>query len=203
MALTIKETEVEEYAAEIEKTMKSGKIAVYPTETCYGIGCIISSRASVDRIFHLKKRPRSNPLPVIAASLEMMDKYAVVTSAAEKLFNAFMPGPLTLLLDRRRTVPEWFPGEKIGIRVPGNETARKLCKLAGEPLISTSANISGERQFYEIKQVMKTFERKIGLIIDAGDLPYNTPSTIYDVEHKRILRKGKIPVKEIEEALSK
>ena len=203
MTLIIKENEVQERSAEVENTLKSGKIAVYPTETCYGLGCRISARASVGGIYALKRRPRDTPLPVIAADIEMMGEYAVMTGGAEKLAEAFMPGPLTLVLRRTRKVPEWFPGEKIGIRVPGDKTARLLCELAGEPLVSTSANISGERQFYEIEKAVQAFERKAGLIIDAGDLGYNKPSTIYDVEHSRVVREGNIRKEQIEEALSR
>lgn len=201
MALIIKENSIESYSEEIRDALRNGKIAVYPTETCYGIGCIITSRAGVDGIFHLKKRSKSNPLPVIATDIEMINKYAVVTSAAEKLIKMFMPGPLTLLLDRKRSVPRWFPGEKIGIRIPGRETTRLLCELAGQPIISTSANIAGKRQFYEIAQAIKAFERKAAIIIDAGNLPFNQPSTVFDVEHNRVLRRGKITAEQIAKVL--
>jgi len=202
MAFEVKENALRENSSKIAGILQKGGIAVYPTETSYGIGCGISHRAAVERIFLLKKRPKSQPLPVIAANQEMMEEFAVVVSAAEKLVEKFMPGPLTLILDRKRSVPEWFPRKTIAIRIPGNETARELCRLAGEPVVSTSANISGERQFYEIKQALKEFEKKVNLIINAGDLEYNTPSTLFDVEHRRMVREGKIKKEQIDEALS-
>jgi len=201
MVSEIKENALRENSSEIAEILQKSGIVVYPTETSYGIGCGVSHRAAVERIFLLKKRPKSQPLPVIVADLEMMEEYAVVVKAAEKLVEEFMPGPLTLILDRKRSVPGWFPGETLAVRIPGNETARELCRIAGEPIVSTSANISGERQFYEIKQVLKTFERKVELIIDAGDLEYNTPSTLFEVEHRRMLREGKISLKEIMDAI--
>lgn len=203
MVLIIKENELQERSAEVENTLKSGKIAIYPTETCYGLGCRISARASVEGIYVLKRRPRDMPLSVIAADIEMMGEYAVMTGGAEKLAEAFMPGPLTLVLRRTRKVPEWFPGEKIGIRVPSSETARELCEIAGSAIVSTSANRSGEKQFYDIASVKRAFERKVGLIIDAGDLEWNRPSTVFDMEHNRVLRKGKITEEEIKGVLGK
>ncbi len=203
MVFEVKENALQENASKIAEILQKGGIAVYPTETSYGIGCGISHRAAVERIFLLKKRPKSQPLPVIAADQEMMEEYAVVVSAAEKLVEEFMPGPLTLILGRKRKVPDWFPGETIAVRIPGNKTARELCRLAEEPIVSTSANISGERQFYEIKQVLREFGKKVSLIIDAGDLEFNQPSTLYDVEHTRVVRKGKISKEQIEEALSR
>ena len=203
MTTIIKENELESRRGEIAEILQKGGIMAYPTETSYGIGCGISHRAAVDKVFLLKKRPKSQPLPVIVADREMMEEYAVVVGAAEKLVEAFMPGPLTLILNRKRSVPEWFPGETIAIRIPGSEAARELCRLAGEPIVSTSANISGQKQFYEIRQVQREFDRKAGLIIDGGDLEYNKPSTVYDVEHARVLREGRISKEQIEEALAK
>jgi len=197
MTLIIKETALHERRLEAENALKEGKIAVYPTETCYGIGCLISARASVGRIYALKKRPKDQPLSVIAANTEMMGEYAVMTGDAEKLAEKFLPGPITLLLQRTRKVPEWFPGDKIGIRVPSSGTAKTLCEIAGEPIVSTSANISGERNLYAFQDVRRTFERKVGLIIDGGDLDWNKPSTIYNVEHKRVTRKGPVSLDEI------
>lgn len=201
MAIVIKKNRFKKNPEKAEKLLKEGKIAIYPTETCYGVGCIISSKKAVEKIYKLKKRPRHSPLLIVAADIEMMKEYAVLGEKGERIVKGFMPGPLTLVIKKTERVPEWFKGERIGIRIPSNKIARTLCTLAREPIVSTSANLSGEKPIYEIEKIKRLFEKKVDLIIDAGNLEQNKPSTVFDLGREKILRKGPISREKIEKTV--
>ena len=175
----------------------SDLVLIYPTETCYALGCRISSKKGIERIYGIKERERGKQLPVIACSLEMAEKYCELEKNARKLANEFMPGPLTLVVKKK------CGSGSIAFRVSGNEIARKLCKAAGEPLISTSANISGEREIYSGEEAIEKLGEKVDVIIDAGELAREKPSTVYNVENGRVLREGPVDKEEILKALEK
>ncbi len=203
MALVVEKNALISGSQNVKKLLKSGKLALYPTETCYGIGCIISSKKGLERVYEIKNRPKNEPVLVIAADLGMAGEFAVFSPQAKRLAEAFWPGPLTLLLERAEKVPDWFPGKKIAIRVPGNKTARKLCEIAGGPLVSTSANKPGKPQLYDFSKAEKEFGKKIDLLIDGGVLKKNAPSTLFDSKEKRVLREGEIKLEQIREVLEK
>jgi len=198
MALIVLENSIESEQKKLAEALKCGKIAIYPTGTCYGIGCGLTHEDAVWRIFEIKSRKKSQPLSVVAASKEMIAEFAVLDEKTERLIDSFMPGPLTLLLERSDKVPSWFPGEKIGIRVPENKTARKLSELVGEPIISTSANYSGKEPIYSSEKAITEFGKSVDIIVDAGSLEINAPTTVFDPSQNKILRKGKISLEEIQ-----
>ena len=173
--------------------LKEGKVIVYPTETCYALGCDATNEKACKRIFEIKKRSKEKKLPIIVANLKMAKEYAYFNKDALKLAKAFWPGPLTLLLKKKRKLSR-FVGK--GIRVSSNQIARELSKKLGKPIVATSANISGRENCYSIKEVLKQ-GIKADLYLDAGKLKKVKPSTIFDVEKRVIVRKGPISLKEI------
>ena len=173
--------------------LKKGKVIVYPTETCYALGCDATNEKACKRIFEIKKRSKKKKLPIIVANLKMAKEYAYFNKDALKLAKAFWPGPLTLLLKKKRKLSR-FVGK--GIRVSSNSIARELSKKLGKPIVATSANISGRENCYSIKEVLKQ-GIKADLYLDAGKLKKVKPSTIFDVEKRVIVRKGPISLKEI------
>lgn len=128
--------------------LKRGGIVVYPTESSYAIGCLIDNLKGIKRIYRLKKRSKLKALPVIAADKGMIEKYAVLDEKAERLIHNFMPGRLTLVLEKRKNVPKELSEKGLAFRIPENEIARELCRKAGKPIIATSANVSGEEAIY-------------------------------------------------------
>jgi L-threonylcarbamoyladenylate synthase len=173
--------------------LKEGKVIVYPTETSYALGCDATNDKACKRIFRIKKRSKEKKLPIIVANLKMAKEYAYFNKDALKLAKAFWPGPLTLLLKKKRKLSR-FVGK--GIRVSSNPIARELSKKLGKPIVATSANISGRENCYSIKEVLKQ-GIKADLYLDAGKLKKVKPSTIFDVEKRVIVRKGPVSLKEI------
>jgi L-threonylcarbamoyladenylate synthase len=177
--------------------LKEGKVIVYPTETSYALGCDATNDKACKRIFRIKKRSKEKKLPIIVANLKMAKEYAYFNKDALKLAKTFWPGPLTLLLKKKRKLSR-FVGK--GIRISSNPIARELSKKLGKPIVATSANISGRENCYSIKEVLKQ-GIKADLYLDAGKLKKVKPSTIFDVEERKIIREGPISFKKIMKAL--
>lgn len=189
--ISVNDKEAMKLALEI---LSSGGMIIYPTETCYGLGADATNDKAVKKIIDIKKRSKSKKISVAFSDIRMAKDYLVVTKRAEKLIKAFMPGPLTLIVESKKK-------KRVGFRIPGNEFALRLIKKFGKPITATSANISGEGELYKIKDVIKTFDKKVELILDSGNLSKTKPSTVYCVVEDRILRKGPVSEKKIREVL--
>lgn len=178
--------------------LKQGGIIIYPTESSYGIGADALNIKAVKRIFRIKGRSRGKHVPVIVGNARTASKYYHVDSRAKKLIRKFIPGPLTLIPENKYPAPL----KKIlgGFRIPSHPFALTLAKKFKKPVTATSANISGEKPLYRIKDVIRTFGTSVDLIIDSGNLPQRKPSTIYDVARKKVLRRGPVSGKEIKNA---
>ncbi len=179
--------------------LKKNGVIIYPTETSYGIGCKLTDINSIKRIREIKQ-DRIKPFLIIVADKKMAENYAEINSEAEKLLNAFK-GHLTLIVPKKNKIPEEVSKEKIALRISSNETALGIVKELNEPIISTSANLSGKKPIYSFDKAVKVLSKKVDFIIDDGILEENKPSTIYYVKEKKIIRQGKITLKEIEKVL--
>jgi len=176
--------------------LRRGRIIAYPTETAYGLGCNLDNAKVVSRIYRLKRRPKGKLLSVIVGSAAIAKQHVKLDDRTHKLVRKFMPGPLTLVsFSKGKGSLAW--------RIPSHWFALELSKRFGKPIISTSANISGRQTPYKIDDVKRTFDGKVDVIIDGGNLPKRTPSTIFDVNTMKILRKGPIPKSAILAALRK
>ncbi|MEW6295457.1 MAG: L-threonylcarbamoyladenylate synthase [Candidatus Diapherotrites archaeon] len=193
MAEIIKAKELNKRALKkiIEK-LRKGSTIIYPTETCYGIGCSIKSKKAIERIYSIKGRKKGKPFPILFAAMKNAGKIAVITREAEKLAGRFMPGPLNLIVEKKGS-----KGSTICFRIPGNKIAFALAKGLNEGLISTSCNKSGEKEAYSARKAIKEFSGKVDIIIDAGPLPKRKPSTVYDIKAGKALREGKIKERKI------
>ena len=187
-------------------TMRNGGVVIYPTETVYGIGCIPSDPDATMRICEIKGRAE-NPLPLVCSDIEMARKVVQFNATAEKLAEAFWPGPLMFILPSKVVYPMWVThGKKtLGLRVPGAEVPRKLAQLAGGVMVSTSANISGEPPAITATEANSQTGFKVDVVVDGGPSPGGTPSTILDLSGKEmwILRSGPITGSQIMEALKR
>jgi L-threonylcarbamoyladenylate synthase len=175
---------------------KSGVI-VFPTETAYGLGAIVSSKKAIERIKKIKGRKKNKPLPVIVSSKEMAAKYCELNKKALKLMKEFMPGPLSLVVKKKALLPDFVSKETVCFRISSNKTARALCRKTGKAIVSTSANLSGEKEVYSGKKALKVLGKKVDLVIDAGRIPKKRVSTIFDVEKEKVLRQGPVSEKRI------
>ena len=199
MALVVR-IKKENYNFAIKKAvdaLRNGKIIIYPTETSYGLGAKAKNRKAVERIHSIKGQSKNKPISIIVPNTATAKKFGKISKEAEKLLKKFMPGPLTLIVEKKKSVPEELSGRGIAFRISSNKIANDLCKDLGTAITATSANLHGEEPIYSAKEAVKKFADKVDLIIDAGDLPKKATSTLYDVESGRVLRKGKIKEKEI------
>jgi L-threonylcarbamoyladenylate synthase len=134
------------------------------------------------------------------ADLEMWKEYAYVTKEAEVLVATFMPGPLTIVLRKKKTVPDLLNPLALAARIPGHSVALGLVKKTGFPITSTSANISGQPATYSVEDLDASVRSAADVVLDAGPLPIARPSTIIDlteVNKPRIVRKGPISEEDI------
>ncbi len=163
------------------KVVKDGGIVVFPTDTVYGIGCDPYNEKSVDRIYQIKKRPKSKPFPVLTFSINMATKIVDFDNDSKKIAERFWPGPLTLVLKLKdeRLRKTLNLQEKIAVRVPNNKCLLNLLKNT-KFLIGTSANNSGEDSFTnsdDCYQKMNGFD----VFLDDGDIKDGKESTILEM----------------------
>jgi len=192
----------------IARVVMNGGVILYPTDTIYGLGCDAFNEKAIRRVFRIKERSPDNPALVLVRNISMVrDLVKSIPPFASLLMKRYWPGPLTLLFHAGVKMSSQILSEdgKIGIRIPQNNFCLKLIAGTGNPLVSTSANISGEPVNPVISVLIKTFTAKVDLIIDAGDLSTVVPSTIVDVTGPIpvIMREGAIPAAEIWRVLRK
>ncbi len=185
------------------KALKTGNLIVYPTDTLYALGTDIFNDDAVKRVFEVKKRPSSNPLSVAVANFDAITKIAYTNDVVKKVVERFLPGPLTIILQKKDPVSNVITSglDKIAVRIPKNDIALDLLSAFG-PLTVTSANIHGKKTPYVIKEIMMQFSTNISVYLDDGRLDAK-PSTIVDLtsEKPTIVRKGSITREEILDAI--
>jgi L-threonylcarbamoyladenylate synthase len=181
-------------ASEIIK--KSG-IVIYPTETVYGIGANIFSSTALEKVFAIKERDKNKPVSVAVSDLKMMEDLVYIGEKERRFIEKFLPGPVTVVMKKKEKVPDLLTsGSKLlGIRFPAHESTIKLIQLAGVPITSTSANISGEPPPASVDEIRISAD----YIIDGG-ICKGEPSTVVDLVNLKIIRKG-ARYDEVEEAL--
>ncbi len=170
---------------EAVRSLKDGGIVIYPTETCYGIGCDALDEEAIERIYDIKRRPRDKPLTAIVADLRMAKRYCEPSELEERVCNRFMPGPLTLVAHKRERVPDAL-NEDFVFRVPDHAVSRKLSHGIDGPVVATSANLSGEPSSYRIEDIDPAVREAADVILDDGELNHDPPSTIIDLEDGRM-----------------
>lgn len=184
------DTDIETAAAAITQ----GEAVVYPTETVYGIGADATTADAVRRIFAIKGRPRSKPLSVGVADHAMLTQYVTPTDREAAFLDRFLPGPVTVLLDRDDDGA--FPDvlvdgrETVGIRIPDNAVARELARRAG-PITATSANESGTPSVRRLDALDASITDAAGAVVDTGKTP-GGESTVVDIATGKIHRRGSL-----------
>ena len=178
----------------------NGKCIVYPTDTLYGLGAQVSNDQAITSIYNIKKRPLSLPLPIAVANMSMLKSCVHLTPLAIKLSHHFFPGKITLVCEKKDLISDRISSGKktVAIRIPDDSIALSIIKKTG-PLVSTSANIHGQKTPETISEIRKLFKPGIvEVFVDDGPRK-GKPSTIVDVtgSHPKILRTGSIPENEI------
>lgn len=178
-------------------SLRRGGVIAHATETCYGFACDIFNRRALTSLYKIKKMPSQKPVSILVSDFASAKKYGKFSPMAQKLAKKYWPGPLTIIVKRKKSLPSFLnPGIKtIGIRVPAHVLSIKLVKAFGGPLTTTSANISGKPSPYSISAIKKQFygkKLKPDFILNSGRLKKNPPSTIIDISQKtpKIIRHG-------------
>ena len=189
------------YAAAIE-ALKQGSVIAYPTETVYGLGVAPFSETALEALFNVKTREPDKPVLLIVDSLEQIEGcLAAISTAAKRCMEQFWPGPLSLILPAMPGLPASLTDTQghVCVRCPDHPVARKLCRLFGGPLTSTSANISGHPP---ARCAADAALPDVALVIDAGELNNLPPSTVFDPETGTILREGPISLEMLVEVMA-
>ena len=182
------EDEYEKAFSETKEILASGGVIIYPTDTVYGIGGDARKKEVVERIRKIKSRDDA-PLSVLLGNLSMVREYAQVDEAALAAVMEVWPGPTTLILKAKKELPIVNDG-KIGVRVPEYSFMRRLSTELNMPIITTSANLSGEKPPGEFKEIDPKVLEKVDLVIDGGKTLFGISSSIVDVVDKKVLRTG-------------
>lgn len=188
------------FAAEV---IRAGGLVVFPTETVYGIGADGTSESAVSGIFKAKGRPQDNPLIIHIAAPADAELYTHTNELYYKLAEAFMPGPLTIVLEAKQNIPSATRAglPTVAVRCPENPIARELIRLSCRPIAAPSANLSGSPSPTSAEHVIRDMYGRCDVIIDGGDCDFGLESTIVKIDDDggvTLLRPGKITVSDIE-----
>lgn len=184
--------------------LSSGRLAVLPTDTVYGLAAHLGSPNAVQAIFAAKQRPPEKPIPVLGADLEQLSTIAVFDDRARSLGARFWPGPLTLILPRADGFDVDLGGDErrtVGVRVPKEPRALEILRQTG-PLAVTSANRSGAKEAVTLAEARDVFGDEVAAYVEGGRC-VGVPSTIvFLAGERRLLREGPIPSAEVFQILS-
>jgi L-threonylcarbamoyladenylate synthase len=184
--------------------LKQGGIIALPTDTVYGLGASANIHQAVERVYEVKKRPRHMPLSIFLAHMSQISDVAeLVPPVAWLLAEKFLPGALTLVLPKSKSVPDIVTagGTTVAVRIPAHPVPIALVEGLGMPVLGTSANQSGKPSALTAGEVYSQLGDKIDLVIDGGQCPGGRESTIVDVtgETPIVLREGAIALRDLEE----
>lgn len=183
-----------------------GQLVVYPTETVYGIAADIYNQKAVKELYLRKNRPFDMPLSVAVADKDMVERIAVMTRPVEKLIDAFLPGPLTIITKKNDDVPNIVTSmsQKVGIRIPDNKVAIDLIKQFDGPIVATSANLHSHHDAVTIEEAVADFGENVSTYLDNGPCTLGKPSTIVWImdDKVEVIRQGEITKKQIEDVLN-
>jgi len=188
------------------RIVRKGGLVVYPTETVYGLGCDPFNIEAVKRIFKVKGE-RRKPLPILASSINHVEKIASMSQEGKKIAKKFWPGPLTLVFPKKLVLPNMVTCNlnSVGVRIPKHDVALQLISSSNGLLIGTSANKTGEKPPRTVQEATQPLKEEVDVVLDGGPTTLGKPSTVADLTTKkpRILREGPISLKEISDIISK
>lgn len=191
--------------------LKRGGLVIFPTETVYGIGAEATNSKAIEKLNRYKQRPLGKPYSIAVSNQKMAEKYVYLNQTAKNLYRQFLPGPVTIISTGKHRVAPGVESETgtLGIRIPAFPLVVDIVKILGKPITATSANASYQRRPYKLSDILDNISEKqkglIDLMIDAGELPHNEPSTVIDttLDDLVILRQGDTKFKNKNEILSR
>jgi len=181
------------------KVLKNGGLVIFPSDTVYGLLCDATNEQAVKKLIAFKNRPAGKPISVFS-NLKFIDQQVKINKEQKKIIEEILPGPFTIILPSKHKVSRLLESETgtLGVRIPMYQLINRLIQEFGKPVTATSANIASRPAKYSIETLLKELTNKqkelIDLIVDAGQLPRNKPSTVVDLSQSdvKILRQGDI-----------
>jgi len=171
-----------------------GGIAVYPTDSVYGLGACVTNPRGSDRIARLLEKDKNRPFSFICSDFSQISRYVRLSNAHYRLMKRHLPGPYTFILNATNLVPKRIAPKRrtVGIRVPDSVVALELVRLLGEPLANTSVNISGD-PVNDPEDIKEALRHEADVMLDAGPLSDPEPSTVVDLtgDVPVLVRQGK------------
>jgi L-threonylcarbamoyladenylate synthase len=192
------------------KALKQGKAVAYPTDTSYGLAVDATNIMAIKKLYSIKGRNFSKPVHVVVPSISYLKRMVRWNTKADKLAKRFWPGALTTVskLKIKNLTLKILSADTgfLGVRMPKNKIAQDLSRFLNHPITTTSANVSGQKDCYSIKEIIAQFKShkiKPDIIINAGKLPKRKPSTVVKIAGGQVtvLREGPISQKQISEVL--
>jgi L-threonylcarbamoyladenylate synthase len=185
--------------------LKQGNLIAFPTDTVYGLAADPFNISAIIKLFESKGREYNKAIAILVGTIEQVDLVAErFTDNAKKLTSKFWPGGLTVIVPKRKDIPDLLSSNQtIGIRMPDHPVALELLQQFG-PLATTSANISGGPNPLNAADVFTQLNTRIPLILDGGNCPGGIPSTVVDctIDELHILRNGAVPEEALRATLS-
>ncbi|MEM0467488.1 MAG: L-threonylcarbamoyladenylate synthase [Candidatus Thermoplasmatota archaeon] len=179
--------------------LRNGEVIVYPTDTLYALGADVFNDIAIQKIFLIKKRPETLALPIAVGSISEIEKIGYLTPLAEIVANHFLPGPVTLLIQKKECISKKITGgrETVAVRIPNHPLALHLLSTFG-PLTATSANIHAQETPQSTRDIQAQLHGDVAVFLDGGRLK-GLPSTIVDVTTEKpvIVRQGVVSSEEI------
>jgi len=150
--------------------LRAGGLIIYPTDTVYGIGCDINNKAAIARVYHVKGIAKQKPLSFVCANIKAISKYARISTANYRHLRKYLPGPYTFILPGTREAPKALLSRQktVGIRIPDHPLTLAIVEALGNPIISTSVNISQQTFASDPQEFSEYYEGKIDLVLDSG-----------------------------------
>jgi len=190
---------------EILSFLSAGGVIGFPTDTAYGLGADPFNESAVRRIFEIKGRAEDKPILLLVNSVEMAGTVATLSETALALAARFWPGPLTMIVPARPSLPAAVTAgtSTVGLRWGKAAFAGKLLSAFGRPVTATSANLSGRESAVTADEVRAQLEERLAMLVDGGTLPARGGSTLLDLTQTpaRILRQGPVSAAELDEVL--
>lgn len=179
--------------SQVVECLRQGGVIIYPTDTTYGIGCDIFNRKGVKKIFQIKQRDSRKPFSFICNDLAEISNYAQVSNFAFKIMKRHLPGAYTFVLEATKIVPDSLSTKQktVGVRIPDNAICHAIVKELGHPLVTTSANLSGESTPQDPFEINESMGRMVDYVIDGG-ISMEDASTVVSLldDEIAVLRQG-------------
>ncbi|MEO5367203.1 MAG: L-threonylcarbamoyladenylate synthase [Magnetococcus sp. WYHC-3] len=180
--------------AQAARMLRDGGVAVYPTDTTYGLGCVLGNRQGVERIMRIKRLSPNHQLSLLCADLSEISRLARVDNRVYRILKRWLPGPYTFVLNATREVPKGLLPKRqtIGLRIPDHPVCRALLSELSTPLLSTSLRLPDEERILgDPLEIHRRVGSLVDLVVDSGVLPERA-STVIDLtgDIPRVLREG-------------